>query len=137
MKIRAGFVSNSSSTSFLIITKGDLDEKSFFSLMGVDRGSPLIGVFKELYDAILSNANKPLDLSEIVPRGNVQDWFTGFRDDLSPRMIEKLEDARRRGLKVYYGELSSDSSYAECFFCTDSFEAENDKMYFNALECVW
>jgi hypothetical protein len=52
-------------------------------------------------------------------------------------MKDKVEDARQRGLKVYYGELSSESENVECFFCTDSFEVENEKIYFNALECVW
>ena len=137
MKIRAGFVSNSSSTSFLIIAQDDLDQKSFFSLMGVDSKSPLAGLFKTLYEAILDNARRPIDLSQVDSRMPVQDWFSGFRSDLTPRMVEKLEDARRRGLKVYYGELSSESTNAECFFCTDSFEVENDKIYFNALECVW
>ncbi len=35
MKIRAGFVSNSSSTSFLIIAKNDLNKVDFFELMGI------------------------------------------------------------------------------------------------------
>jgi len=137
MKIRAGFVSNSSSTSFLIISDGDLDRKGFFSLMGVDSKSPLASVFTTLYEAILDNTRRPVDLSRVDPNVPVQDWFSDFRDDLTPRMIEKLKDARRRGLKVYYGELDSESSYAETFFCTDSFEVENDKIYFNALDCVW
>ena len=55
--------------------------------------------------------------------------------DPAPVVIEKLKDARRRGLKVYHGQLATDSNNVECFFCTDSFEVENDHIYFNALEC--
>ncbi len=41
MRIRAGFVSNSSSTSFLIIAKDDLNKNDFFELMGIKADSPI------------------------------------------------------------------------------------------------
>ena len=136
MKIRAEFVSNSSSTSFLIITDQDLDRKSFFSLMGIQESSPLAELFSELHNAILHNGDR-IDLAIIPHDALVQDWFGHFREKLTPKMIEKLEEGRRRGSKAYYGWLGSESTNAETFFCTDSFEAENDQVYLNALECIW
>jgi len=137
MKIRAGFVSNSSSTSFLIIAADDLTKKNFFDLMGVTEKSPLAEMFASLYDALLDRTEAPLDLKLIDDRVPVQDWLQGFRGDVSPRMMEKLKEAKQKGLRVYYGHLDSDGGTAESFFCCDSFEAENDKFYFNALECAW
>jgi len=135
MKIRAGFVSNSSSTSFLIIADGDLDRKGFLDLMGVDAKSPLAGLFTTLYESILDNSRETVDLSKVDPNVPMKDWFTDLRNDLTPRMLEKLEEGRARGLKVYHGQLRTESNNVECFFCTDSFEVENDRIYFNALEC--
>lgn len=136
MKIRAGFVSNSSSTSFLIIAADDLDRDSFFSLMGIDEMSPLKDVFGTLYETILDSSRRPIDLSAIPNGARLEDWFNDFQE-LTPKMIEKLEEGRQSGRKAYYGRLSTESTNAECFFCTDSFETENDRIYLNALECTF
>jgi hypothetical protein len=143
MKIRAGFVSNSSSTSFLILAADDLTRENFFQLMGVNPKSPLADIFGELHTAVLDGAKAPIDLREIDDSVPITQWLGGFGEDangdsrISSRMAERLRDAKERGLKVYCGYLGSESSQAETFFCCDSFEAENDKFYFNALECAW
>lgn len=135
MKIRAGFVSNSSSTSFLLISDGDLDLKGFLKLMGVDGKSPLVPLFTTLHEAILENCREPVDLASIDSSVPIRYWFNDVRDEFTPRMLEKLDDAHKCGLKVYHGRLKTESNNVECFFCTDSFEVENERIYFNALEC--
>jgi|APCry1669190288_1035285.scaffolds.fasta_scaffold142523_1 hypothetical protein len=137
MKIRAGFVSNSSSTSFLILAADDLTQENFFKLMGVNPQSPLADIFRELHEALLDGAKSPLDLREIDDSIPVTQWLDGFREEISPRLAGKLQDAKKRGLKVYYGQLDSESSQTQTFFCCDSFEVENEKFYINALECAW
>ena len=137
MKIRAGFVSNSSSTSFLLMAESDLERGSFFELMGIEENSPLSSVFTTLYHTVLENSENAVNLGSIPVGTAIQDWFKDFSESLTPRMIEKLEEGRRLGWKAYYGRLTSESTNAECFFCTDSFEVANDRIYFNALECVW
>jgi len=135
MRIRAGFVSNSSSTSFLIITKRDLNKKDFFELMGVEPGSAMAELFAEFYRDVVENARETVDFKLAGRKRAVEDFFDS--DRLSARMIEKLKDAQRRGLKAYYGSLSSENNDIQTFFCMDSFEVENEKIYFNGLECVW
>jgi len=137
MKIRAGFVSNSSSTSFLIIAKDDLNKADFFKLMGVEPSSPVAGLFQQLYDDVLDSARTKVDFATANKEVAAEAWFDEKSDRLSARMIEKLRDAKERGLKAYYGWLDSETSMIQTFFCTDSFELENEKIYFNGLECVW
>lgn len=137
MKIRAGFVSNSSSTSFLILAADDLTEENFFQLMGVSPKSPLADIFRELHEALLDGAKAPVDLRDIDESIPVTQWLDGFRGEISPQLAEKLQEARKRGLRLYQGHLDSESSQTQTFFCCDSFEAENEKFYINALECVW
>jgi hypothetical protein len=137
MKIRAGFVSNSSSTSFLILAADDLTEKNFLELMGVNPKSPFVAIFRELHEALLDGIEESVDLRDVDESTPVAWWLDAFKGKVSPRMTEKLQDAKRRGLKVYYGNIDSESSQAESFFCCDSFEAENEKFYINALECAW
>ena len=135
MKIRAGFVSNSSSTSFLVIAKNDLNPADFLELMGVDLNSPIADLFSQFYQDVIDNTEVTVDFKTTRKNASVKSWFTDER--LSPHMLKKLEEAREHGLKAYYGHLNSDTSMIQTFFCTDSIEAENEKIYFNGLQNVW
>ncbi len=138
MKIRAGFVSNSSSTSFLIISKDDLNREDFLDLMGISADSPIVDLFDTFFDAVMNSIDTTADFSGANPDKPIADWFKGkYGRGLPEHMAERLETAKQNGLKAYYGLLSSESSMIECFFCTDSFEVENEKIYFNGLESAW
>ena len=136
MKIRAGFVSNSSSTSFLIITHRDLNRADFFELMGIDPKSPIADLFEQFYQDVVSSVQETINFASVgkaLPLEAVLD----NPDHLSAHMLKKLKSAQKQGLKAYLGSLDSETSMIQTFFCTDSFEAENEKMYFDCLECVW
>lgn len=135
MRIRAGFVSNSSSTSFLIISKGELNEASFLDLMGVAPTSPLAEMFRELFKDVMDQSSTHVDFGAAHSGIPVESWFAG--EKLSDRMLERLQIAKQRGLHAYFGSLSSDNTQVQTFFCVDSFEEENDTIYFNGLECAW
>ncbi len=134
MRIRAGFVSNSSSTSFLIITRDDLEEGAFLELMGVAPDSPIAGLFRELFSDVVESS-RYVDLARVDTRVSPATWFE--TDRLSPAMIARLQQAAGQGLKAYFGRLSSDNTAVQSFFCTDAFELENERIYFNCLECTW
>lgn len=134
MRVRTGFVSNSSSTSYLILSRGDLDEMGFLELMGVPSDSPIARLFQELFQRIVVSSQY-VDLANVAPEDSLESWFDGER--LSPTMEGRLREAAQLGLKAYYGKISSDDSPVLSFFCTDAFEEENERIYFNYLECVW
>jgi hypothetical protein len=50
MKIRNGFVSNSSSSSFLIFMKGELTKENFLWLLGVDENNPVGRGASKMFD---------------------------------------------------------------------------------------
>lgn len=128
-------MSNSSSTSFLIITRDELEEGAFLELMGVAPDSPIADLFRELFTGVM-DASRYVDLSRVDMRVSPEAWFGG-NNRLSATMIERLKRAADQGLKAYFGHLSSDDTPVQSFFCTDAFEVENERIYFNYLECAW
>jgi len=135
VKIRTDFVTNSSSTSFILITDGDLEKMDFFNLVGITEESPLSPVFEALLDCLRA---KMVSVSEYY------EWRHAQSNDLEtlvkekfPGVEQKLVEAREKGRKVFVGDLSSEENEIESFFCCDSFELENEKIYFNALRCRW
>lgn len=137
MKIRAGFVSNSSSTSFLIISKGTFTRAQLLRLMGAGATSPMRQLFDQLYDELMDGVEEKIELGTVGSNAQWQHIMGRRAESLSDRMIEKLEAYRKKGWTAYYGHLDSESNQVQTFFCMDSFEEENDEVYLNGLECAW
>lgn len=127
MKIKSDFVTNSSSTSFILVCDREFTEEEFLQLVGVQAESPLQPIFSRLYK-LINNRMKPLDDISVeieIERSH-------------PNVKEKLEDAKNSGKTIYMGELGTEDGDAlESYFCVDSFEIQNDHIYFNYLDCLW
>lgn len=128
MKIRADFVTNSSSTSFVIITNQELTVERFLLLMGIETDSPFAEIFEWLYESLQVHSNSS---------GDDQVYSRAIEDSFFPHVRLRIEEARQRGELVIIGKLSSDENTVESFFCTDSFEVEADGFFFSALENYW
>lgn len=130
MKIRTGFITNSSSTNFLIISKEELTEDYLFEKLGFKKGGALEKQGRELCENILYAINGGLRYYDY----NKPDYETikEVFGDKSANMYDI-----NKGYHTYWGYTSSDDPPTTQFFTTDSFEIEDKDFYLNGRACVW
>ena len=130
MKIRMGFITNSSSTNFLIISKEELTEDYLFKKLGFVQGGILEDQGRQLCNSILYAINSGLRYYsyDMPTYETIKEVF----GDKSAMLYKK-----NKKYHAYWGYTSSDDSPITQFFTTDSFEIEDKDFYLNGRSCVW
>ena len=125
MKVRNGFVSNSSSSSFVVIMKNgqDLTYESLISVLDINEKSPLFTFANDLAKWTISNTKKHT-IEDIF--NNYYGRIAGLTED---QMIDEI-------LKEFYGDKTEYKNILEKIkngkFCYYEGRASNDSGY--ALE---
>ena len=124
MKIRFGFVSNSSSSSFIIAFKGNENELR----------EKLRDIFGSLPEKYPIKAMPPIgdivaDNVEDDPIKTLNDWDERYGDwnnshENHAKFIERLKE----GWTIYYGGFVDDRSKLEEFLCDSDIDYEDDKI---------
>lgn len=130
MKIRMGFITNSSSTNFLVISKEELTEDYLFKKLGFVQGGVLEEQGRQLCNSILDAINSGLRYYsyDMPTYETIKEVF----GDKSAMLYKK-----NKKYHAYWGYTSSDDSPITQFFTTDSFEIEDKDFYLNGRSCVW
>ena len=135
MKIKTDFVTNSSSTCFVVMTKEEQTLTQFLRLVGVDNDIMFVDVFAKLYQFFKDDLI-PLEQSMAEYQCKTIEDFVNKRF-LSPGTAERIKKAIEKGLNVYVGEMSSENNEIETFFCCDSFVIEGDNVIYDATNDAW
>lgn len=137
MKIRNGFVTNSSSTSFIISTKNDLNKSSFLESIGVENKCILNKLFEDLFDSIEVNKRNIIDVIKEDPHCKDIEKFLK-QEGFNENTISKVTELINMGQDVFFGTFRSDAAtVAEAYFCCESFIVCEDDIYFNGNISGW
>ncbi len=136
MKFRNGFVSNSSSSSFIVTMKNGekMTKEILMNVFDVKKNSPLYKFAKDLSDWVMKNvkeqsikdihddyfgSNKKLSEDEMIEE---------ILEDGSPKFDkEELEKIKNKEIRYYEGSASNDSGEAlEYYLYEGEIEFEND-----------
>lgn len=131
MKIRAGFVTNSSSTNFIIISKKVITPEYLFKKLGFKKNSPLFEPAMELCNNIIYGAEQGLRWYDIP------DTVEDVQEIFGEKTAEIYRCKKEKGYNIYFGYTNSDDGALTGFFTTDSFEINKKNFYINGKNWTW
>jgi hypothetical protein len=106
MKTRNGFVSNSSSSSFIVGSKTELTKRDAFDLFEISPGAPFGNVIKEIAEEFFNDLGKPYTDIE------------SFKDDFDrDEDVEYATKLFNDGFIVYAGSFTTEGEPAEALLC--------------------
>ena len=126
MKFRNGFVSNSSSSSFVIGFKNEISENKLLELFKTEN-KLLMGISKEIVSVIMNNA------SETSIAAILKDYYVNSIDELPTWYKKILNTASEKNFKIYTGYFEDGGNGVdgiEAYLCHTEIIYEDDNMLF-------
>ena len=135
MKIRYDFVTNSSSTSYVVISEnGAFDKETFMKTMGVSEESPLYAFYEQIFLAISEEADgfEAIGIRRDMIIGGARSHFENwkFPQSIQERAMQVLVN----GGKIWIGRFSTEDGGARNFLLSDYIHEIGSDFEFYAME---
>ena len=137
MKIKTDYVTNSSSTCFVLMTKGELTLNKFLKAAGVDKNSPFEDMFKEIFHMFADDLLPAREFASKHRWNHGRSYEQFIKAIFSENTWGRVQEAEEKGMTVYMGDLYSDNGALECVLCTDCFVIDNSNLVIDATNDAW
>lgn len=134
MKIRDGFVTNSSSTNFLIISKEELTNEYLLKKLGFKENSPVRNEGVKLVNSIINYAEYGLRWGKIR---NKNPKYNEILELFGKKSADKYLKLTKKGYRTYMGNIKNEQDYLTNFMITDYFIIDDKDFYMDGRNCVW
>lgn len=132
MIIRDGFVTNSSSTNFMIISKEKLSSEYLLTKLGFKKESGISDAAISLVDDIVSATKSGVRWFEV----DQIDYETILKI-FGIESAEKFKKMSEKGYHTYIGHTNSDDDYLTSFMTMDYFVIDEKDFYMDGKNCGW
>ncbi|MDR1084345.1 MAG: hypothetical protein LBP22_05650 [Deltaproteobacteria bacterium] len=128
MKIRQDFVTNSSSTSFLISLHGEFTQENFLKGLRLNPDFLLHPMFEEMFEIVDRCKQDTDELMKSYSLESVEDFLD--RMSFNEETIEIFNSYLAEKWKIYSGYFSDDCSPLEQYLCFSDFLVHNEDIFF-------
>ena len=134
MKVKTDFVTNSSTTNFIVMSQGEPTLQTFLRAVGISQESMFLDVFVHLFQCFKSDLTPGLWYARRFGCSTVDEFV---EKNFSKDTLARVKDAEAKGYDIFIGDLASDNDAIETLFCCDSFVIDSGKLVIDATEDAW